>query len=374
MMLEATDQTLVTCFTEEEGAEEGGGGFTCQQFKASINSLLSVLQSSHPFFIRCLKPNQTKIAGDYDFKATVAQLASLSILDALALSQKGYPQRDTYTDFLERVKLLVLVLKPTGETDEERSMDLLEKVGDITAQDYKAGETKLFLKKTTFRLIDNKINAITKGGSKVYSDMARMCEQNRVCRKYLNCVDQAITIQSYARAFKVRLVLIKREKRKRALWGACAWAYRLRRFRRDRLAAMTLQVAFREITHMSEHFELVKLRRSQAAVRKLRDFVEASAAQAKIREALDAKHAMQVLAVVRKISNNWIKREHLRRFWYWRGILYPAKRLVRQRIRMIIRVQARLRAILARRTPIGRRVKEKLEKCRTNRMLTIASL
>ena len=39
----------------------------------------------------------------------VAQLASLSILDALALSQKGYPQRDTYTDFLERVRLLVFV-------------------------------------------------------------------------------------------------------------------------------------------------------------------------------------------------------------------------------------------------------------------------
>merc|ERR1719313_124483 len=374
MMLEATDQTLVTCFTEEEGADAGGGGFTCQQFKASINSLLSVLQSSHPFFIRCLKPNQTKIAGDYDFKATVAQLASLSILDALALSQKGYPQRDTYTDFLERVKLLVFVLKPQGETDEQKSMDLLEKVGDITPQDYKAGTTKLFLKKTTFRLIENKINAILRAGTKVYADLARICEQSRVCKKYTQSVHHAVTMQSYARAFKVRLVLIKREKRKRALWGACAWAYRLRRFRRDRLAAMTLQVAFREIQHMYEHFELVKQRRSQAAVRKLRDFIEATAAQAKIREALDSKHAMQVLAVVRKISNNWIKREHLRRFWYWRGILYPAKRLVRQRIRMIIRVQARLRAILARRTPIGRRVKEKLEKCRTNRMLTIASL
>merc|ERR1719379_3145566 len=137
---------------------------------------------------------------------------------------------------------------------------------------------------------------------------------------------------------------------------------------------MTLQVAFREIHHMSEHFELVKLRRSQAAVRKLRDFVEATAAQAKIREALDARHALQVLAVVRKISNNWIKREHLRRFWYWRGILYPAKRLVRQRIRMIVRVQARLRAILARRTPQGIRVKERLERCRDNRMYTFASL
>merc|ERR1719502_173886 len=138
MMLEATDKTLVTCFTAGE-EEEGGGGFTCQQFKSSINSLLSVLQSSHPFFIRCLKPNQTKVAGDYDFKATVAQLASLSILDALALSQKGYPQRDTYTDFLERVKLLVLVLKPEGETDEAKALDLLNRVGDITSQDYKAG-------------------------------------------------------------------------------------------------------------------------------------------------------------------------------------------------------------------------------------------
>merc|ERR1719487_1435126 len=100
MMRGSSDKVLVAMFTDREG-EGGGGGFTAQQFKASINSLLDVLQSSQPFFIRCLKPNQTKIPGDYDFKATVTQLASLSILDALVLSQKGYPQRDEYETFLE---------------------------------------------------------------------------------------------------------------------------------------------------------------------------------------------------------------------------------------------------------------------------------
>merc|ERR1719440_654794 len=97
MMLSTTNSVLKECFNPEK---EGKGGFTGQQFKASINSLLDILGQSNPFFLRCLKPNQTKIPGDYDYKCTVAQLNSLSILDALQLAQKGYPSRDTYDDFM----------------------------------------------------------------------------------------------------------------------------------------------------------------------------------------------------------------------------------------------------------------------------------
>ena len=39
-----------------------------QHILVSIASLLDVLGDSSPFFIRCLKPNQTKLPLDYDFR------------------------------------------------------------------------------------------------------------------------------------------------------------------------------------------------------------------------------------------------------------------------------------------------------------------
>merc|ERR1719197_1015050 len=115
------DKLLTEMFHEKEG--EKSGGYTCDQFKASINSLLHILQNSKPFFLRCLKPNQTKIPGDYDYKCTVAQLNSLSILDALQLAQKGYPSRDAYECFMTLLALVFTsVVLPQGEDSRQRTL------------------------------------------------------------------------------------------------------------------------------------------------------------------------------------------------------------------------------------------------------------
>ena len=54
------------------------------------------------------------------------------------------------------------------------------------------------------------------------------------------------TIQAYARGWKERLVIQKILKRRRAFWGAVVWTFRAMRFKRDRLAAFTLQCTVRD--------------------------------------------------------------------------------------------------------------------------------
>merc|ERR1719379_1477428 len=103
------DILIKECFVrkdDEEGKTQGG--FTTQQFKASMVLSLDTLGDSSPSFIRCLKPNQTKIPGDYEFKAVVAQLNSLSVIDALQLAQKGYPARSTFDDFTKQFHVLAM--------------------------------------------------------------------------------------------------------------------------------------------------------------------------------------------------------------------------------------------------------------------------
>merc|ERR1719379_1522378 len=106
-------------------------GFTAQQFKLSIHSLLEVLGDSNPFFIRCLKPNQTKLPLDYDFRVVVNQLVSLSIIDALQLAQKGFPARYEYAKFLEVYHLLTMIYRPSGEDAKMQVELVLQALGDI---------------------------------------------------------------------------------------------------------------------------------------------------------------------------------------------------------------------------------------------------
>ena len=80
--------------------------------------------------------------------------------------------------------------------------------------------------------------------------MARLQSIERSLRRtsprYIDGSMRVQTIQAYARGWKERLVIQKILKRRRAFWGAVVWTFRAMRFKRDRLAAFTLQCTVRD--------------------------------------------------------------------------------------------------------------------------------
>lgn len=50
-------------------------------------------QTTEPHFIRCVKPNETKVALEWNGSKVLNQMFSLSILEALQLKQLGYSYR-----------------------------------------------------------------------------------------------------------------------------------------------------------------------------------------------------------------------------------------------------------------------------------------
>merc|ERR1719305_6427 len=222
-------------------------GFTAQQFKVSIHSLLEVLGDSNPFFIRCLKPNQTKLPLDYDFRVVGNQLGSLSIIDALQLAQKGYPARYEYAKFLEVYHLLTMIYHPTGADETEQVNSMLSALGDITPADYQKGSTMVFLKKITARYLDSERSKIARGGGTVVEDLIRLSAPQRIRQAYDVEKSRLLKIQAHARGYRERLVIMKNRRRRQALWGATMWTYYVKQFKRDRLAAFTFQTAIREL-------------------------------------------------------------------------------------------------------------------------------
>ena len=57
---------------------------------------------TNPHYVRCIKPNRTKTAWEFDAKHVLSQLKACGILETVKISCSGYPSRWTYEDFASR--------------------------------------------------------------------------------------------------------------------------------------------------------------------------------------------------------------------------------------------------------------------------------
>lgn len=63
------------------------------QFLNQLESMMNLINSTEPHFVRCVKPNETKRPLEWNAAKVLIQLHSLSILEALQLRKLGYSYR-----------------------------------------------------------------------------------------------------------------------------------------------------------------------------------------------------------------------------------------------------------------------------------------
>ena len=66
------------------------------QFRDSLNLLMQALNCTTPHYVRCIKPNDSKVAFEFDPKRAVQQLRACGVLETVRISAAGYPSRFTY--------------------------------------------------------------------------------------------------------------------------------------------------------------------------------------------------------------------------------------------------------------------------------------
>ena len=103
------------------GGGSGGGGGQQQargrararyvsvsaQFRHSMAALASLLSSTAMHFIRCIKPNESRAAFQMVPRVALAQLRSCGVLEAVRVSQAGYPTRMLFEELVRRYFILV---------------------------------------------------------------------------------------------------------------------------------------------------------------------------------------------------------------------------------------------------------------------------
>lgn len=125
------------------------------QFKRSLDALMKTLSQCQPFFVRCIKPNETKEALVFDRELCTRQLRYSGMMETIRIRRAGYPIRHTFKEFVERYRLLLSGLKLTEVTDYKgASRRICARVlGDT--HDWQIGLTKVFLKDADDQLLED---------------------------------------------------------------------------------------------------------------------------------------------------------------------------------------------------------------------------
>ena len=97
------------------GRRRGGGGgqkaaqnvSVGAQFRVSMSELISTLQGTQSHFIRCIKPNAQRAAFTLTPSIARAQLRCCGVLEAVRVSQAGFPTRMPFAELLDRYALLL---------------------------------------------------------------------------------------------------------------------------------------------------------------------------------------------------------------------------------------------------------------------------
>ncbi|XP_061032995.1 myosin-2 isoform X1 [Eubalaena glacialis] len=124
-------------------------------FRENLNKLMTNLRSTHPHFVRCIIPNETKTPGAMEHDLVLHQLRCNGVLEGIRICRKGFPSRILYADFKQRYKVLNASAIPEGQfIDSKKASEKLLGSIDIDHTQYKFGHTKVFFKAGLLGLLE----------------------------------------------------------------------------------------------------------------------------------------------------------------------------------------------------------------------------
>ncbi|KFQ38664.1 Unconventional myosin-Ih, partial [Mesitornis unicolor] len=126
------------------------------QFKNSLTSLIEILMSKEPSYVRCIKPNENKEPGKFDDYLIRHQVKYLGLMEHLRVRRAGFAYRRKYELFLQRYKSLCPATWPHWHGPAAEGVERLIKHIGYKPEEYKLGRTKIFIRfpKTLFATED----------------------------------------------------------------------------------------------------------------------------------------------------------------------------------------------------------------------------
>jgi myosin heavy subunit len=140
--------------------KRGGGGKKKQptlaaSFKKQLTELMTTLNATNPYFIRCMKPNAEKKGRLFTPVMMLGQLRYAGLVEVCRIRQVGFPVRFDNDVFCKMFKCLGPVAAKNGAA---ALCDKLADSGDLQAGQWAVGKSKIFLRQQQATNLDIKRN------------------------------------------------------------------------------------------------------------------------------------------------------------------------------------------------------------------------
>ena len=118
------------------------------QFKNQMKNLMNIIEETGVQYVRCFKPNDKNDSTLFDRNKILSQLQNNGILEAIKVSRGSFPIKYTYKDF--KKAYFMLLNKGSSVDNNLIPVELIDK------SLYQYGKTKVFLKASGFKLLEDK--------------------------------------------------------------------------------------------------------------------------------------------------------------------------------------------------------------------------
>ncbi|XP_040106859.1 unconventional myosin-Ih [Oryx dammah] len=146
VLCRSKNRILKECFLVAELENRRRAPTVGTQFKNSLSSLLEILISKEPSYIRCIKPNERKEPSKFDDFLIRHQVKYLGLMEHLRVRRAGFAYRRKYEHFLQRYKSLCPDTWPHWHGPPGEGVERLIKYIGYKPEEYKLGRTKIFIR------------------------------------------------------------------------------------------------------------------------------------------------------------------------------------------------------------------------------------
>ncbi|KAJ3283673.1 Myosin type-2 heavy chain 1 [Rhizoclosmatium sp. JEL0117] len=276
-------------------------------FKASLLDLMVTMRATECHYIRCIKPNASKRPFEFDGPMVLSQLRACGVLETIKISNAGYPNKLTYTQFAARYCILV----HSQYWDHPDKKELTQMIVESVLTDprkYQFGKTKVFFKMGQIAFFEERRKDRVRYLVVVLQKNVKRDIQQR---RYLEMKRSVLSVQTVVRGFLARKELLKMKEERRlallerelevkrnkaaieiqAVWRGCM---ERKRFKRDTELVLILQCSIRRLQAVKVYRGLAKAKleeqvRVQELARKAREAEELEKKAKADRLALKAK-------------------------------------------------------------------------------------
>lgn len=236
-------------------------------FRHQLQALVDVLQSTTPWYVRCIKPNSQKIPNDYNTNLVLDQLKYLGMLDIIRIRKEGFPIHMNFEDFVTRYHCLSKNRLPLDLPKACRS--LLES-HNLPNTEWQLGKNKVFMRSHIHEPLEETRNKMI--------------------------TSKAVLIQKTYRGFTARKEYLKLRKAALHIQHAyIGWKVRIE-FLRKRRAAIIIQSHLRGVFAREVAAALREMRRVEEEMRKREKLEE----ERRVREAEEAELRQQQEEVIKR--------------------------------------------------------------------------